>query len=53
MRYTKGDNIGILIKEKRMKFYDEWFEYLEDRGFYESEVKLYKDVEIAEEEYDG
>lgn len=26
-----------------MKFYDEWFRYLEDRGFYDSDINLFEE----------
>ena len=31
-----------------MKFYKEWFEYLEDRGYYDSDISLFEEVETKE-----
>lgn len=57
MIYTKGDKINLIIERRKMKFYNEWFEYLADREYYDENIiidndKQRNDLE-EEEEYNG
>jgi hypothetical protein len=57
MIYTKGDEINLIIERRKMKFYDEWFEYLVDREYYDENIIIDKDKQRndleEEEEYNG
>lgn len=57
MIYTNGDKINLIIERRKMKFYNEWFEYLADREYYDENIiidndKQRNDLE-EEEEYNG
>lgn len=57
MIYTKGDKVNLIIERRKMKFYDEWFEYLVDREYYDENIIIDKDKQRndleEEEEYNG
>ena len=57
MIYTNGDKVNLIIERRKMKFYDEWFEYLVDREYYDENIIIDKDKQRndleEEEEYNG